>query len=166
MSMKKHLVYGLAALTLLASCRKDEPTPQPKPEDPKKEQPQPGQPEQPKPEEPKKPEQPTEPKQPDTPKPDEPKQERPSDYTLAKRLQAAWSVTAAQYLKALPFDTYYAEGKKEAIGMEQLLPLLKLTSSTVEGKTYTLTEAERKEIKLQSLSYQSTEGSRDRKSVV
>lgn len=160
MSMKKHLVYGLAALTLLASCRKDEPTPQPKPEDPKKEQPQPGQPQQPQPDEPKKPEQPTEPKQPDTPKPDEPQQERPSDYTLAKRLQAAWSATPAQYLKALPFDAYYAEGKKEAIGLEQLLPLLQLTSSSVEGKTYTLTEAERKELKLQSLSYQATEGSR------
>ena len=69
-------------------------------------------------------------------------------------------MTAAQYLKALPFDAYYAEGKKEAIGLEQLLPLLKLTSSSVEGKTYTLTEAERKELKLQSLSYQATEGSR------
>lgn len=156
--MKKYIVWGMALILLGASCRKDEPH---SPEQPPKEEQPSVQP--PKPSEESKDESKSSDPKPTDPKPGEQSDQattkpenRPEDYTLAKRLTVQWRAEEATYLKALPFEAFWAERKQDAIQLKQLLPLIQVSSSKVDGSVYSLSESERQALKLEQLSYEDT----------
>ncbi|MDO4691380.1 MAG: hypothetical protein Q4A64_00740 [Porphyromonadaceae bacterium] len=178
----KKIVWGLALAIALAACgkqnepvlepkkpeieepnKKDEPKKEdpkqeePKGEDPKEDTPKNDEPkpEQPKPEEPKpdepKPEQP----KPEEPKPDEPNT-KPTDYYIGTRMQVNWGVKPEVYLKAVEFESLFVHNNPQGFTMEKLKPYLKIYSTDLSGKPYTLTDEDLKLVQIVDVRYENS----------
>ncbi|KGN84305.1 hypothetical protein [Porphyromonas sp. COT-290 OH860] len=156
----KKIVWSLAlAVTLVACGKQNEPILEPKnPEieepskkdEPKQEAPKGEDPNEdaPKTDEPK-PNQPN----PDAPKPDEPNT-KPTDFYLGTRMQVNWGVKSDVYLKAVDFESLFVHNNAQGFTMEKLKPYLKIYSTDLSGKPYTLTDEDLKLVQIIDVRYE------------
>lgn len=156
----KKIVWSLAlAVTLVACGKQNEPILEPKnPEieepskkdEPKQEAPKGEDPNEdaPKTDEPK-PNQPN----PDAPKTDEPNT-KPTDFYLGTRMQVNWGVKSDVYLKAVDFESLFVHNNAQGFTMEKLKPYLKIYSTDLSGKPYTLTDEDLKLVQIIDVRYE------------
>lgn len=74
-------------------------------------------------------------------------QKRPSDYTIATRLNVKWKENS-NYQSEFDFDTLYNKKDKSKFTTEYLSQFVDFSSSSVEGNFFTLNSEETKKIKI------------------